>query len=100
MTQVSSGLITTHALISAGWLPRFCARANRPASEKLNPSARPPLAAAVPTAKVRRESSALRPELVFMVSSLCQIRRQIDRCANALIGAATTDIGHRSIDLL
>jgi hypothetical protein len=35
-----------------------------------------------------------------MTSSLRQIRRQIDCSANALIGAATTDIGHRGINLL
>src|ERR1700693_4485807 len=56
MTQVSSGLITTHALISGYVLAALCAAADLIANGRWNPSASPPPAAAAePTMNLRRE---------------------------------------------
>ena len=69
ITQVSSGLMRTHALTSVPSLPAACASAV-PISGRLNPSASPPPAAAEPTTKLRRETMAAVPLILFFTADL------------------------------
>src|SRR5262245_26318828 len=64
ITQVSSGLTTTHALISGS--AALCAAAGAMPNGRLNPSANPPPAAAEPTRNLRRENFGAWPENVFL----------------------------------
>src|SRR5215467_6097330 len=95
-TQVSSGLTTTHALISLPALP--CATASP--IPKGMPSASPPPAAAEPTMNLRREGFAM---FVLMVVSpsgfLRHVGGHVHRRPDALVGAATADVGHRLVDI-
>src|SRR5580704_1366890 len=111
--QVSSGLTTTQALTSTA--SAASARAGAASAGRWNPSARPPPAAVVPTTKVRRESFVLLK--FFMADLLAPLSfgtgnasgfaagrghrgRHVHRLADALVGAAATDIGHRLVDVL
>src|SRR3954453_17625443 len=110
MTQVSSGLIATQMLTSVA---PFCAIASV-TKGALKPSARPPLAAAAePTMNLRRESFWPFPKIIFFMACSsrpaagaigCAARRrvagrQMHGLADALIGAAAADIGHRGVDV-
>src|SRR5262249_4983604 len=103
ITQVSSGLTTTQALTSAPSLA-LCAAAESTPDGKLNPSASPPPAAAEPTMNVRRESFAALPRIVvFTQASLnsgCVVGRHVHGSSDALIGSASTDVGHGLVDVL
>src|SRR5947207_1058478 len=117
ITQVSSGLTTTQALTSAP-AARFCASAVATPNGRLNPSANPPPAAvAVPMMKLRRESLRGLLLIVFFMADLPELRlgpaggavggapsgaspvaiarRHVHGRADALIGAASTDVCHR-----
>src|SRR4051812_11418958 len=105
MTQVSSGRIATHTLTwvaAAG--PREYIAVCAPAIGTRMPSASPPPAAAEPITKRRRE------RLVFSMASpsglrrglaagACVLGRAMHRGADALVGAAAADVGHRGIDV-
>src|SRR6266480_2675572 len=100
MMMASSGRITTQALISTA-APAFCASA----PGKLNPTERPPPITADCFRNFLRAGSNLRANLVFMATPLCLrrlqgLRRGVDRRANARIGSATADVGHRRVDVL
>src|SRR5215813_6033653 len=86
-TMLSSGLMTTQALISG---VAACACARR--SGMSNPSARPP-AAAVPITNERR---LMRCDMAALRS---RVGRGVDRSAHLLEGATATDIGDRAIDV-
>src|SRR5215831_8739450 len=94
MTQVSSGLTTTHALISAPAAGTLCASAEPGPAGRRIPMARPPLAAAAVTMKLRREN------LVSFMSRLLSACRYVHRRPDPRVGAAATDIGHRVVDVL
>src|SRR5499426_1574029 len=94
ITQVSSGLTTTQALISAPAAGALCASAEPRPSGRRIPMARPPLTAAVPTMKPRRES------FVLFMSRLLPAGRHVHRRTDPLVGAATTDVGHGVVDVL
>src|SRR6266849_4895442 len=102
ITQVSSGRTTTQALISLPALAAVAASAV-PMKGRLNPSASPPPAAAEPTMNLRRERLvALTRDIFFMVVSsglLRHVRRHVHAGADALIGAAAADVGHRRVDV-
>src|SRR6266850_1495214 len=93
ITQVSSGLTTTQASISAPASAAPCASADPDPNGRRTPMARPPAAAAVPTMKLRRE------KFLFFMSRLLLAGRDVHRRANALIGAAPADVGHRVVDV-
>src|SRR6266704_4230892 len=100
MMTASSGRITTQALISTA-LSAFCASA----PGRLNPTERPPPIAADCFRNFRRAGSNLRANLVFMAAPLCLrrlqgLRRGVDRRADARIGPAAADVGHRRVDVL
>src|SRR5215475_833269 len=95
ITQVSSGLTKTHALISA---PPFLAGAASTPSGSRIPTANPP-AAAVPTMKSRRERPTALVRDVFMSRSL-PAGRQVHGGSDALVRPAPADIGHRVVDVL
>src|SRR5437870_13586897 len=102
-TQVSSGLIATQTLTS---LASFSVSA-WPGSGTLRPSARPPPAAAVPTTKLRRERCLPLPNVIFLMARSLRLAaggdgagRHVNGLADALIGAAATDVGHRLVDVL
>src|SRR5262245_19211766 len=101
ITQVSSGLITTHALTSAS--ADACALATlapalRPRGRR-TPSARPPPAAATePTMNARRGSMGP-PPLAVSTSGSLLAGRHVHGGADALIGPAAADIGHRGVDV-
>src|SRR4030095_14272315 len=90
MTQVSSGFTTTQALISAPAAGALWASAGPAPSGRRTPMARPPPAAADPTRKARRDSFISGPLLAG---------GHVHGRADALIGAATADIGHRVVDV-
>src|SRR5215470_8486154 len=94
ITQVSSGLTTTHALISAPAAGTLCASAEPVPTGRRIPIAKPPLTAAVPTMKLRRES------FLFFMSRLLLAGRRVHRGADPRVGAAATDVGHRIVDVL
>src|SRR5262245_30008440 len=86
-TQVSSVLTTTHALTSAA---AAGVRASAAPSGSRTPMARPPAAAADPTMNWRREAFMSRPPT----------RGHVHGRANALVGSAPADVGHRVVDVL
>src|SRR5204862_5166346 len=90
ITQVSLGFTNTQALISVPAAAAACAAAalERPKG-RLKPSARPP-----PAAAAERRMNLRR----FMSNLLSS--GQVDRRADALIGAAAADVGHRLVDVL
>src|SRR5262245_27933624 len=91
ITTVSSGLMTTQALISG---VAVCACTPAPRSGMSSPRARPP-AAAVPITNERRLICA-RCDMAALHS---RIGRGVDRRAHLLEGAAATYIGDRAIDV-
>ena len=112
ITQSLLGRITTQMPTS---LPAFCACAEASGTSK--PSASPPPAtAAEPTMNLRREISRRLSRIVLVMADLPDIRicgcrgrrsravaiagRQVHGRADALIGAAAADIGHRLVDVL
>src|SRR5262244_2446010 len=101
ITQVSSGLTTTQALTSAPAAAAPCASAEPSSNGTRMPMARPPVAAAVPTMKLRRERAraAARSFGCFM-SRLLPAGCHVHRGADALIGAAAADVGHGVVDIL
>src|SRR4051812_17153724 len=102
ITQVSSGLIATQTLTSLA--APFCACANG----TFSPSARPPPAtAAEPTMNLRRESCLPLPNVIFLMARSLRLAAggratgcHVDRFADALIGAAAADVGHRRVNVL
>src|SRR5215472_2535187 len=95
-TQVSSGLTTTQALISLPDVP--CATA--PPIPNGMPSARPPPAAAEPTMNLRREGFAMFVLMVVSPSGLLRrVGGHVHRRADALVGTAAADVGHRLVDV-
>src|SRR2546426_10608063 len=100
ITQVSFGLTTTQAWTSLPASAAFCASADPDPNGRRTPMARPPAAAAVPTMKLRREkfrASVL--ALSSFMSRLLPAGRHVYRRADALIGAAPTDVGHGVVDI-
>src|SRR3954452_4119276 len=102
ITQASSGLIATQTLTS--FAAPFCAAANG----TFSPSARPPPAtAAEPTMNFRRERCLPLPNVIFLMARSLGLAAggratgcHVNRFADALVGAAATDVGHRLIDVL
>src|SRR5215831_13981286 len=103
ITQVSLGLMRTHALTSSPSLA-LCATAGPKPHGKLNPRASPPPAAAEATMNVRRESFAALPRIIVFTAGLLDSRRVVGRhvhgSSDALIGSAPTDVGHGLVDVL
>src|SRR5580700_9102567 len=95
MTMVSSGLITTQASTSGE--PSWARTTLFAPSGRLKPSARPAPAADEPTMKERRLNFGM---CVMAASPLRFARGRVDRGANALIGSATADVGHRRVDIV
>src|SRR5580704_978500 len=93
MTTVSSGLITTQASTSGGM---SAARTTSAPNGRLKPSARPAPAADEPTMKERRLNLDI---FVMAASPLRCARGRVDRGADALVGSATADVGHRGVDI-
>src|SRR2546426_12373845 len=89
ITQVSLGFTNTQALISAPAAAAACAAALERPKGRLKPSARPP-----PAAAAERRMNLRR----FMSNLLSS--GEVDRGADALIGAAAADVGHRLVDVL
>src|SRR3989442_5203500 len=89
ITQVSLGFTNTQALISVPAAAAVCAAALVRPKGRLKPSARPP-----PAAAAERRMN-LRRFMSNLPSS-----GQVDRRADALIGAAAADVGHRLVDVL
>src|SRR5712691_1508267 len=92
MTTVSSGRMTTQALISGA---PAAARAGPAPNGREKPSDRPPPTAAAPTRKERRLSSSM----AFMAASLSCLGGGVDRFAHLLIGAAAANIGDAGVDV-
>src|SRR5512132_1450645 len=90
ITQVSSGLTTTHAWTSTPASPAVLVWAN-PNGTRI-PMARPPPATVVPTMKLRRE------RLVFMSGLLSG--GHVHRGPDALVRPAPADVGHGVVDVL
>src|SRR5438034_902200 len=98
ITQVLSGLTTTQALTSVAAAVAASADAM---NGSLNPSARPPPAAAEPTMNLRRERFVARV-VFFMVAPLGlldHVGGHVHASADALVGAAAADVGHRGVDI-
>src|SRR4051812_22980858 len=103
MTQVSSGLIATQTLTSLA--APFCWPC---ANGTFNPSVRPPPAtAAEPTMNFRRERCRPLPNVIFLMAPSLRpaagglaTGSHVNRFADALAGAAATDVGHRLVDVL
>src|SRR5438067_353630 len=102
ITQVSSGLIATQTLTSLA--APFCACANGTFSPSASP---PPAIAAEPTMNFRRESCLPLPNIIFLMAPSLRLAAgglatgcHVDRFADALIGAAAADVGHRFVDVL
>src|SRR6476659_10123777 len=103
ITQVSSGLIATQMLTSFAAAP-FCACANGTFSPRARP---PPATAAEPTMNLRRESCLPLPNVIFLMAPSLRLAAggyatgcHVDCFADALISAATADVGHRLVDVL
>src|ERR1700687_5424893 len=94
MTTVSSGLITTQASTSGE--PSAARTTLLPPSGRLKPSASPAPAADEPTMKERRLNLDI---YVMAASPLRCARGSVDRGADALVGSATADVGHRCVDI-
>src|ERR1700746_1056993 len=93
MTTVSSGRITTHALISGE--PSAARTTVGPPRGMSRPSARPEPSAALPMTKARRSSLGM----WFMMSS-SSVRGGVNRLAHLLEGAAAADIGGGFVDVV
>src|SRR6202166_4306633 len=93
ITTVSSGRITTQALISGE--PSAARTRPGPPKGRSRPTARPTPVAAVPMTKARRLSLTC----WFMAAS-SRVRDGVDRLAHLLEGAATADIGDGFVDVL
>src|SRR5215471_7924868 len=93
MTTVSSGRITTHALISGE--PSAARTTVGPPRGRSRPSARPEPSAALPMTKERRLSLGM----WFMMSS-SSVRGGVNRLAHLLEGAAAADVGDGLVDVL
>src|SRR5436190_1567719 len=93
MTTVSSGRITTQALISGE--PSAARTTVGPPNGMSRPSARPAPAVAVPMTKARR----FRVGIWFM-ACLSSVRGGVDRLAHLLEGAAAADIRDGFVDVL
>src|SRR5919197_4965153 len=101
ITTVSSGITTTQALTSG--LPS-AATASLP-NGTWNPSEKPPRTAAEPARKPRRDTWSA----VVIISScrsggsaaadLAALGGELDRGANAVIGAAAADVGDLAVDV-
>src|SRR5688572_24628030 len=95
ITTVSSGRITTQALISG---EPSCARTTAgPKGGRRKPSARPPPTAAEPTMKERRLTLG-NLGMAAMVVSLC-FRSCVDCLAHFLERAAAADVGDGGVDV-
>src|SRR4249920_1953049 len=92
MMTVSSGCTTTQALTSG---PPTSACPSFGPKGRSNPSARPPLTAAVPTTNERRLILATQ----FMSASL-SARGRMDCLADLLISTAAADVGDLAVDVL
>src|SRR6266568_8417174 len=97
-TQVLSGLTTTQALTS---VPAAVAASADPTNGSLKPSARPPPTAAELTMNLRRERFVARVVFFMVVSSglLRHVGGHMHAGADALVGAAAADVGHRFVDV-
>src|SRR5882672_2802305 len=104
MITVSSGWITTHALISPRWpvASSFHGRTLKVAASAgatmPTPSAKPPLTVSAVTTNWRRESFVS----VIVVSSRSRAHQScgaMHRAAEPLIGAATADVGEIGVDI-
>src|SRR5467141_660611 len=98
ITQVLSGLTTTQALTS---LPAAVAASADAMNGSLKPRASPPPAAAEPTMNLRRERFVARVVFFMVVSSglLDHVGSHVHAGADALVGAAAADVGHRRVDI-
>src|SRR5215472_141693 len=94
MTTLSSGLITAQALTSG-----VASAASAGSSEK--PTVRPAPAAAVPMTKARRSSLGEWNFGICVMTAppLRVLGRRMDGGADALVGSAAADIGHRRVDI-
>src|SRR4051812_44146936 len=104
MTHVSSGFTTTHALTSTGPLAAALAAVAAESIGTCMPMASPPPAAADVTMNLRRAGLAtvffmMSPPSRLRLGGLLRARRHVDRRANALVGAAAADVGHRRVDV-
>src|SRR6266705_731950 len=97
-TQLLSGLTTTQALTS---VPAAVAASADAMNGSLNPSARPPPVAAELTMNLRRERFVARVVFFMVVSSslLRHVSGHVHARADALVGAAAADVGHRRVDI-
>src|SRR5580704_478414 len=91
-TTVSSGRITTQALISGE--PSAARTTVGPPKGRSKPRARPAPAAAVPMTKARRLSVG-----IWFMAAPSNVRGGVDRRAHLLEGAATADIGDGFVDV-
>src|SRR4029077_12849994 len=88
MTTVSSGRITTQALISGA--PSAARTTAGPPKGRSRPSARPAPAVAVPITKARRLSLGM---MCWFMVAPSRVRNVVDGLANLLEGSASADIG-------
>lgn len=117
MTQVSSGLTKTQ-IPTSGEVSVACAMASWFAKIFIPNASPPPAMAEVPSMKRRRDNGAIEFEIEFMVLALnFDLLNQgtdfisihfgqfacagghMDGLADALVGAATADIGHGLVDV-
>src|SRR6476646_6602092 len=93
ITTVSSGLITTQALISG--VASAAAAAPVP-NGMWKPRERPPTAADEPARKRRRETACI----VIVVSPSADFGGELHRRLDAIVRAAATDVGHHRDDVV
>src|SRR5260370_1839441 len=93
ITTVSSGRITTQALISGE--PSAARTRPGPPKGRSRPTARPTPVAAVPMTKARRLSFTC-----CLMAASSSVRDGVDRLAHLLEGAAAADIGDGFVDVL
>src|SRR5258706_5591184 len=92
MTTVSSGRMTTQALISGE--PSAARTTAGPKGGRRRPRARPPPTAAVPTMNERRVTFGF-----SLMASPSGLRGRVNRLAHFLERAAAADVGHRGVDV-
>src|SRR6202048_5013872 len=95
ITTVSSGRITTQALISGE--PSAARTTVGPPKGMSRPSARPAPAVAVPITKARRLSLGM---MCWFMVAPSRVRDVVDGLANLLEGSASADIGDSLVDVL